>query len=56
MRGEAFGPPCSRSWSRFEKLTIEAGGAFVPVTFLRPVDKARMIGEQAGRFLISRSE
>ena len=24
MRGEAFGPPCSRSWSRFEKLTIEA--------------------------------
>ena len=29
---------------------------FVPVTFLCPVDKARLIGEQAGRSLISRSE
>jgi hypothetical protein len=29
---------------------------FVPVTFLCPVDKARLIGKQAGRSLISRSK
>jgi len=42
-------------------MTAQTGGErgqreFIPVTFLCPVDKARMIGEQAGRSLISRSE